>query len=149
VIIGRTPSRVERFALFETLPRSSGSSLRKCSVAETESFDVAVFRPSPPSTADLCPHGAAPKLCRPVSAAKSCGIPARTNGERIVSPCIHSDRRKSSTACLSLTDKPLKFWITLLASDAANPPLVATQDSPRTSVPESVVSISVDVEKCA
>src|SRR6266702_3395322 len=36
----------------------------------------------------------------------------------------HSDRRKSRMACLSLTDRALKFWITALASDAGYPLLL-------------------------
>src|SRR5215467_149097 len=111
-------------------------------------FDVVVFRPSPPSEQTSARTEPALKLCQPVPQRGAAEFrPGRREDGR--SHCIHSDRRKSSTACLSLTDRALKFWITLLASDAAYPPLVATQVSPKRSPLERSASTRVDVEKCA
>jgi len=53
-------------------------------------------------------------------------------------------------ACLSLTDKALKFWMTALASDAGYP-LLETPAAKTTSsrLPVTVIEVGVGAEKCA
>src|SRR5262249_38049683 len=66
-------------------------------------------------------------------------------------PSHHSDRRKSRTACLSATDRPLKLLMTALASDAGKPLLVIVPLS-RTRLarlPVTVSEVTVAAEKCA
>src|SRR5258708_19111122 len=102
-------------------------------ILDRQSFDVSVFHRSPPSTADLRPRmepalklwaaksrgaGLIPSLLAGSAAGDRCGIPGRTDGEPdYQSHCIQSDRRKSRTACWSVTDNCRNFCTTAFASD--------------------------------